>query len=237
MPDERGSFRQIGDLTNKIADTLSTEDTTTSGSIEKALPASITTLPTVKHTSTITPSGGPGSALQSVSRRVTAVREAMALLDPDKTWDAIKVWLPLPVSSSLRRQTIDWYNDPDYGYTPIHARGFLPITASPAEIETGLAIVAEALRPVDNKTLIAELTTLKLLTVSRSNSDDEMELVLRAYARELGRYPRDIVLAVIHKRARTEKWWPALAELLGPIEELTADRVDLREALLQARGE
>jgi hypothetical protein len=130
---------------------------------------------------------------------------------------------------------IDWYNDPDYGYTPIHARGFSPIEASLADIEAGLAIVAEAMTPPDNKTLIAELTTLKLLTVSRNNSDDEMELVLRAYARELGRYPRDIVLAVIHKRARTEKWWPALAELLNAIEELTADRVDLHDALVAAK--
>jgi hypothetical protein len=64
----------------------------------------------------------------------------------------------------------------------------------------------------DTKSIIEELTRLKMLTASRNLTVDELTLQISLYAEELSAYPMDAIRAAI-RAACEDKWWPTWADL------------------------
>lgn len=98
------------------------------------------------------------------------------------------------------------------------------------DAEAALQIVALSLAPAPQAFVLKELTRLRLLTKSRPESEEDLMLLVAAYAEELGRYPADVVRDVCRKAAATERFWPAWAELKPRLDEA----VKLRQALYSA---
>jgi len=58
-----------------------------------------------------------------------------------------------------------------------------------------------------------------------------MEATIKLYARDLSEYPADIVRGVLDDWGRREKWFPAWAELAARLDEKTAKRRRIAEAV------
>lgn len=101
----------------------------------------------------------------------------------------------------------------------------------PPDMAAALAVVEESLRPAPRMRVLAELTRLRSLTVSRGGSDADLKLALTAYAEECSAYPLDAVVAACRQWANAERWWPSWAELRDRLERIVAPRRRLHEAL------
>ncbi|HEV2225033.1 MAG TPA: hypothetical protein VGR84_18725 [Candidatus Acidoferrales bacterium] len=85
--------------------------------------------------------------------------------------------------------------------------------------------------PASRHLLVAALTKLRLLTISRSADTEEMALILAAYADALAEHPGDVVLKAIGDWPKNHKFWPSLAELTDYAKQTDEDRYLLAEAL------
>lgn len=86
------------------------------------------------------------------------------------------------------------------------------------------------LLPCSRSRLLAELARLRTLTVSRDPGAADLELIFAAYADELADYAEDAIVDVLRGWAKTERFWPSLAELTPRLDRL----VSPRQALLRA---
>lgn len=105
------------------------------------------------------------------------------------------------------------------------------MAAAEADLVVAIEIAEAALQPAPPQKVLAELTRLRALTVSRDQSTTDLELIAAAYTDELKKYPLDAVVEVLRDWPRSHRFWPSMAELVEPLDRLVGPRHALREAL------
>lgn len=106
--------------------------------------------------------------------------------------------------------------------------------ADEADLNEAFCILEQACKPMDRREIIKSLAVLKALTAKRNEADDDQELQLGAYARQLEDYPADVVRHVLETQPRMSKWWPAWAELHERLELFSARRKRMLDAVMRA---
>ena len=114
----------------------------------------------------------------------------------------------------------------------------LSYSALPTKVsEQGRAMLLDALAVLDNALVEAPADVVKMVlarlvisTKSRAENGDDLKFRLAVYADEL-RYPPDVVVEACEKWARTEKWFPSVAELIERCENLVRWRRVTRDTL------
>lgn len=186
-------------------------------------------LPSTASGSATTTSSTPVVSRTGELHGVTGCRTLPTSLDrrnlqtPAEVDTSLKASLP-PSVEFVSQGT---YSIGEYGYDE---RVVLRVadTATKAEVAEAVALVEHSLRPCSAATLRRELARLRAVTISRAVGQENLDVVLAAYADELGRYPDDVVVAACRRRYR---FWPALDELLDATEELAGPRKDMLAAL------
>ena len=75
------------------------------------------------------------------------------------------------------------------------------------------------------------LSELKALTRTKSEDMDDIRVVLKAYARKLQDYPRDVTLHVLSTQSDLSEWWPTWSDLRERLEIYTSKRRRMLAAL------
>ncbi len=88
-----------------------------------------------------------------------------------------------------------------------------------------------ALQPAHRSDIIRCLHLMRARTIHRASDDTDLALVIEAYADALSRYPLDAIKQPCDDLARTNKFWPALAEIIEGIDRLNAWRTTTRDSL------
>jgi hypothetical protein len=190
-----------------------------------------------RHSGTITPSikhspesgmphGEHGSNMPTSSRHATEIVATASLGTLHRDPGAL---LPRRVTSCLAST---WEgNNTGYGWDGYVSAYELTAPVPPADLAVAIEIAEAALHPASPQRVLAELTRVRSLTVSRDQSTNDLELIAAAYTDELKKYPLDAVVEVLRDWPRSHRFWPAMAELLDPLDRLVAPRHALREAL------
>lgn len=137
--------------------------------------------------------------------------------------------LPPHVTSQLATTTEG--NNTGYGWDGFVSNYELIKPISEEDRWAALQQVEQWLQPAPAQLILAELTRVRALTISRDQSTADLELVAAAYADELREFPIDAVKGVLREWPRTHRFWPTLAELLDRMEHLIHPRKALRDAL------
>ena len=202
----------IGSLTSKITSSLRIVDGTGSASPMKPRSSDPATSPMPRSTPTGTPPGGTGSSEPMTSPGAMAVVAGDLQRDPGRL-------LKLLATSLLASRWVTTDTD-GYGMDvqPIGYELVKPI--SDDDRMQLLAIVEKQLEPARPEMVVAELARVRALTVSRDQSTHDLELVAAAYAVELRQYPAEVVKQVLRAWPRSHRFWPALAELIEPMDRM-----------------
>ena len=124
---------------------------------------------------------------------------------PSQTIDQeLLTYLPQSVKQALASQV-----DRDYELTGYQ----MTKEVSQQDKDTAIKMLDKALEPLPSKTILQELTRLKLKTMARNMTTEELSLQLAVYVDELSEYPADIVVKVLRDWPRNSKWWPTWHEL------------------------
>jgi hypothetical protein len=95
-----------------------------------------------------------------------------------------------------------------------------------------LAVLKQAMVPMDQRKTLGLLGELKLLTIPRTGDDpEEIRAQILIYARKLADYPADAVHEVLTTQADQSKFWPAWAELKDRLDARTWQRTEAMKAL------
>ena len=154
---------------------------------------------------------------------------AMAARDPEAIERALVRSLPPSVASRLTERRVDC-STAEYGYETKFGGYSCDVGMADSDLAIALETVERALFPCPKEVIHRELLRLKLMAGARTLSEDEVLFQLAIYAEELAKYPEDAVVDALRHWGRTQKWWPAWAEL----KELLDDRVKRRNALMEA---
>jgi hypothetical protein len=98
-------------------------------------------------------------------------------------------------------------------------------------LEQAIVIVGLAMAPAEHEFIVGELTRLRLVTAAQDRADEDLHAAFVFYAEELADYPADIVSSACRQLARSQTFWPALAELVSLCNQLLLDRRILQRAL------
>jgi len=101
--------------------------------------------------------------------------------------------------------------------------------ASDGDREAGIRRIEAALAPIGAEPVVGALQQLRLITAGRGLEKTELTATLVLYAKRLGHYPADVVLAVCD--ADRHEWFPPLKTLVDAAERLVRPRRMMREAL------
>lgn len=225
--DERGKHgsQPIGGLIERIASTQQPVDGTDGASTSRPRHSEITTsrMPASRPTGTLPGGHGcgePTSTQPGMRNGSTAL--ALDSRDPGAS-------LPRRVTSCLASTWIDG----DVGYGWDGRVGSYELVAEPpaADLAHAIDIAETALAPAPPKRILAELTRLRALTVSRDQSTTDLELIAAAYTDELAQYPVDAVVSVLRDWPRAHRFWPSFAELNEQLERIVTPRRELLRAL------
>lgn len=124
---------------------------------------------------------------------------------PSQTIDEeLETYLPQSVQQALASQV-----DRDYELTGYQ----MTKEVSQQDKDTAIKMLDKALEPLPTNTILQELTRLKLKTMARNMTTEELSLQLAVYVDELSSYPADIVVKVLRDWPKQSKWWPTWHEL------------------------
>lgn len=101
--------------------------------------------------------------------------------------------------------------------------------ANVADVRAALKVVADWCRPCGGEFAAQQLGLLRTRTKMRADQDGKV--LAMAYTDWLAAYPADVAKAACETWARTEKFFPAWAELQEPLDRLMQKRLMLRKAL------
>ena len=141
----------------------------------------------------------------------------------------------LPQSVRTYLKPIDReFTDPIYGYDFEFShyeldQSYIP----PSELRRARELIAPLVRGCDKRTALIELTRLKMTTVSKAESQEDLNMRLAVYAEELTAYPTDCVVQACRKWTRMEKFFPAWAELKEILDRLARKRLALWRAVAE----
>lgn len=187
----------VGNLTSKIAHSLSPEGSIQSRSERDSLPA---TLPKQRSPQTGTQAGGHGALTLSSS-----LRSMLSGADAWSTDKALIASLPQPVRSRLKSKV---NNDFDIiGYDLAEAAG------NQVEVREALAIVSAACSPAPANVTLAEVTKCFAVTTAREHDETDMKATLAGMVDGLREFPEDVIRDACRAYARCHKWRPSLSEL------------------------
>lgn len=102
--------------------------------------------------------------------------------------------------------------------------------ASSADLPAALRVINAALAPARADQIEEWLAILSVKTIPRVESAGRVELMVATYTAQLRQYPADVVRFVLTGWAG--KWWPAWGELVERLDELTDQRLMIRDRLL-----
>lgn len=105
-----------------------------------------------------------------------------------------------------------------------------------AEPSRAIAKLEAAMTPATNAQAEGWLVMLQAACVRRPGSEADAAVGLTLYSGALLRYPADVAKATCADWARTQKWFPSLAELLALADRLAAPRQQMLLALHRAPG-
>jgi hypothetical protein len=94
-------------------------------------------------------------------------------------------------------------------------------------------MLQKALEPLPSEQILKELTRLKLKTMARNITTEELSLQLAVYTDDLAQYPADIVVKVLRDWPKQNKWWPTWHELVNEMEWRTNGRQYKLDALVK----
>lgn len=235
MDDHRGKqgSRPIGSLISRTVATQRIVDGTASEYRQKPRDSATITPQSRRFPAIGTHPGEHGSSALTSSLPATEIAALAPLGTLHRDPGAL---LPRRVTSCL---VSTWEgNNTGYGwdgYVSAYELVMPPDAADLAAAEADLAVAIEiaeaALQPAPPQKVLAELTRLRALTVSRDQSTTDLELIAAAYTDELKKYPLDAVVEVLRDWPRSHRFWPSMAELVEPLDRLVGPRRALREAL------
>lgn len=216
MRSEERGLRRIGDLVPTISGLPDN-----SGSIRSGLPTNSPTIGTRNRGRAVASSTG---ARRGATGAVAKRSDGLVLDSRDPAAS-----LRRRVTSCLASTWID--GDTGYGWDG-RVAGYELVAPLPAgELAEAIGTIEAALIPAPAKQIVAELTRLRQLTISRDRSTVDLELLLAAYADELRQYPGDAVTVVLREWPRSHRFWPSLAELVELLEPIVRPRRELLNAL------
>ena len=148
-----------------------------------------------------------------------------ATIAPSQTIDQeLETYLPQSVQQALASQVDRDYNLTGYQMTK---------EVTKQDKDTAIKMLQKALEPLPANTILQELTRLKLKTMARNMTTEELSLQLAVYTDELGQYPADIVVKVLRDWPKQSKWWPTWHELDIELEWRTNRRQFKLDALIK----
>lgn len=102
--------------------------------------------------------------------------------------------------------------------------------ASSADVQGALRAVLASLAPASPDQIEEWLAVLSVKTAPRVESASRADLTLSVYTSQLRQYPADVVRHVL--AGWSGKWWPTWGELSERLDELTDQRLMIRDRLL-----
>ena len=177
--------------------------------------------------------GETGSGNTSVAT-VPDLGRAMAAADPISTGRVLEALLPPRVRSSIVRLMVDRGTQATGWKGELLGYEWSGVDVPVDELESARATIAATLAPASMNELVTMLTKLRLMTNSRAESQDDVELTFSAYADALRTYPADIVRNVLKTQLARNPFWPAWAELAPHLERFARPRRLLHATVDQA---
>lgn len=174
-------------------------------------------LPANPERKTLQPSGKVGAVALPIT--MDQLPHVMAAGDPAATDRALEAsWKQLLGSSPVKQEEVDYSGAYGAEWSVV---GYEP----PESCDQSLYdLVAAACRSADPDIVALELGRLRLATIGRQVSVDNLEAWLIVCGDELEQYPPDVVRCACRKWVRREKWTPAVAELVEECERLVRSR-------------
>jgi hypothetical protein len=161
-----------------------------------------------------------------VDRLLTAKAE-----DNDK---AVEASLMRRCGLSVRADRRWFYPEGGKSYSVV--TGFDITEDDGADPELALEVVRMAQTPAPEAVVYGWLGELSVQVAYRTQTEFNGELTLRVYARNLAKYPADIVRDVLMDWPRQSKWWPTWHELVEELDRRQQRRLALeRELILRIR--
>lgn len=101
--------------------------------------------------------------------------------------------------------------------------------AASADLPAALKVINASLAPASTEAIEEWLAILSVKTIQRADSAGRVELMVSTYAAHLREYPADVVRFVLG--GWSGKWWPTWGELSERMDELTDQRLMIRDHL------
>lgn len=204
---EERDCQSIGSLASKIT----SSPQSLASAVEKLPPSSGTT---GARSLVPRPSSSTGQQLSVTdAASLPTVAEAEARNDPQALDLAIVRSLPPSVASALRVNHRDFI-DPIYGFDSEFVGYDLPREGVvPAELMQARQLVGQHLKPAAGNLIKQELARLRVSTKARTQSADDMAMGFQVLAEECSEYPADVVVWALRGWARSEVFYPSLAEI------------------------
>ena len=101
--------------------------------------------------------------------------------------------------------------------------------AGSADVPAALKVINASLAPASLETIEEWLAVLSVKTIQRNDTAGRVELMVSTYAAHLHEYPADVVRHVL--AGWSGKWWPTWGELVERLDELTDQRLMIRDHL------
>lgn len=153
----------------------------------------------------------------------------MARLPSANTGAVLSKMSSLGVHCSVEMETV--FPTSEHGETTFRQRPTaLKVSIdSSADIAAALHVANESLLPASVDLVEAWLGELAVKTIRRKASDVGSEMALTVYTNHLRRYPADVTRYVL--TSWSSKWWPAWGELAERLDEMTDQRLMIRDRL------
>jgi len=155
--------------------------------------------------------------------------EIMARQPSANTGAALSRMLSFGVECSVKMETV--FPTKEDGDTTFRQRPMsLTVNiASSADLPAALRVINASLAPASVHQIEEWLAVVSVKTVPRVDSVGRTELMVSTYAGHLRQYPADVVRYVLS--GWSSKWWPTWGELAERLDELTDQRLMIRDHL------
>lgn len=224
---EGQGFRSIGSLAARQVGLQKPSDSTPG---EQPTSSETTGMPSPVPAESSSIGRQPGGTGVAVRPRITP-EKAMALCDPEEVDRLIVQSLEPPLASACQPVYREWI-DPQYGYdSEIVAYRFDYAQADRIARDAARDYIRRMLAPADERTIMRELVRLRVSTKTRAEAEGDMALGMQVYAEECATYPADVVVWALRQWARTETFYPSLAELRDLLQRGSRRRESLYNAL------
>jgi len=155
--------------------------------------------------------------------------ELMARLPSANTGAALSRMLSYGVDCYVKTETVfPTTQDGDTTFRQRPTSLTVNIAAS-ADVPAAMKVINASLAPATLEVIEEWLAILSVKTVQRTDSAGRVELMVSTYAAHLREYPADVVRFVLS--GWSGKWWPTWGELVERLDELTDQRLMIRDHL------